>query len=75
MWQIKPRKHEVDRPAKNSRVKRYPFEKMIVTDFFEVRPTFKDAAYRAALKANDRLAPRRFSVTIVNDKVVCTRVK
>jgi hypothetical protein len=74
MFQIKPKKHDLWR-RRNFRVYEYPFSKMIVQDYFEDNPGFLDAVKGAASRANKRLAPRRFSVTIVNNRVLCTRVK
>ena len=72
MWQIKPRKHGLGR--RNHRVARYPFSKMIINDFFEDSVEFAMAIRASATKANRRLTPRKFSVKILNDKVICIRV-
>lgn len=73
MLQIKPKRHLLGR-RKNFRVPRYPFSKMIVNDYFEDDSSYETTIRASATRANRNLAPRRFSVTILNNRVVCTRV-
>lgn len=72
MWKPKPRKHDVYRKH-NHRVNRYPFANMLVNDYFEDHIGYEGTIRKAAWLAGKRFAPRKFSVKVFNNKVICMR--
>jgi hypothetical protein len=71
----KHRKHTYRRDRYTLKAQEYPFKKMLVTDYFEDGIEFYPSIRKAAYSASKKLAPREFDVTIVDEKVVCTRIK
>lgn len=73
MLVIRPRKHVIVR--KDHVAKEYPFNRMLIGDYFVDLIEYEPAIKAAVKRANSKFRNRYFCVKIVNDEVVCERVE